>query len=93
VKRTLTLLLASLAITLPAQADMTDAEVRKVDKEGARLTLRHAEIKSLDMPPMTMVFHVRDKTALDALKPGDRVKFKAVNDNGRYTVTEIQPVR
>ena len=92
-KRTLTILLAALAVTLPALADMTDAEVRKVDKEGAKLTLRHAEIKSLDMPPMTMVFHVRDKAALDTLKPGDRVKFKAVNDNGRYTVTEIQPVR
>jgi Cu(I)/Ag(I) efflux system protein CusF len=92
-KRSLTLLLATLAFSLPALADMTDAEVRKVDKEGAKLTLRHAEIKSLDMPPMTMVFHVRDKAALDALKPGDRVKFKAINDNGRYTVTEIQPVR
>jgi Cu(I)/Ag(I) efflux system protein CusF len=91
--RTLATLLAALSLSLPALADMTDAEVRKVDKEGAKLTLRHAEIKSLDMPPMTMVFHVRDKAALDTLKPGDRVRFKAVNDNGRYTVTEIQPAR
>jgi len=71
-------------------ADMTDGEVRRIDKEGGRLTLKHAEIKSLDMPPMTMVFVVRDKAVLDKLKVGDKIKFKAVNDAGKYTVTEIQ---
>ena len=39
-----------------AAGDMTDGEVRKVDKEGGKLTLKHADIKSLDMPAMTMVF-------------------------------------
>ena len=74
-------------------ADMTDAEVRKVDMEGGKLTLKHANIKSLDMPAMTMVFVVKDKAMLDKLKTGDRVKFKTVNDAGKFTVTEIQPVR
>lgn len=37
-----------------ATDEMTDAEVRKVDKEGGKLTLRHGNIKCLDMPPMTM---------------------------------------
>jgi Cu/Ag efflux protein CusF len=41
-----------------ATDDMTDGEVRKVDKEGGKLTLKHADIKSLDMPAMTMVFVV-----------------------------------
>jgi Cu/Ag efflux protein CusF len=45
------------------------------------------------MPPMTMVFAVRDKTLLDSLKAGDRVRFKAVNEAGKYIVTEIQPQR
>ena len=74
-------------------ADMTDAEVRKVDKGGAKITLKHAEIKSLDMPPMTMVFTVRDKAVLDSVQPGDKVKFKAVNEAGKFTVTELQVVR
>lgn len=73
-----------------AVTDMTDGEVRRVDKEGGRLTLKHAEIKSLDMPPMTMVFVVRDKAMLDKLKAGDKIKFKAINDAGKYTVTDIQ---
>jgi len=77
----------------PAADDMTDAEVRKVDKDAAKLTLKHGEIKSLEMPPMTMVFNVKDKALLDRLKAGDKVRFKAVNEAGKYTVTELQIVR
>lgn len=73
--------------------DMTDGEVRKVDKEAGKLTLKHADIKNLDMPGMTMVFSVKDKTMLDAVKAGDKVKFKAVNDAGKFTVTEVQVVK
>ena len=73
--------------------DMTDGEVRKVDKEGGKLTLKHADIKSLDMPGMTMVFVVKEKAMLDTLKAGDKIKFKAINDSGKFTVTEIVPAK
>ena len=76
-----------------ATADMTDGEVRKIDMEAGKLTLKHGEIKNLDMPGMTMVFVVMDKAMLDKLRTGDKVKFKAINDGGKFTVTEIQPVR
>ena len=76
-----------------ATADMTDAEVRKIDMEAGKVTLTHAEIKSLDMPGMTMVFVVKDKAMLEKLKAGDKVKFRAINDAGKFTVTEIQPVQ
>lgn len=76
-----------------ASADMAEAEVRKVDKDGGRLTLKHGEIKSLDMPAMTMVFVVKDKAMLDTIKAGDKIKFKAVNAAGKFTVTEMQQVR
>jgi Cu(I)/Ag(I) efflux system periplasmic protein CusF len=72
-----------------ASGGMTDGEVRKVDMDGGKLTLKHAEIKSLDMPAMTMVFVVKDKSLLEKVKAGDKIKFKAVNDGGKYTVTEI----
>jgi Cu/Ag efflux protein CusF len=71
--------------------DMTDGEVRKIDLEAGKVTLKHADIKSLDMPAMTMVFVVKDKALLGKLKTGDKVKFKVVNDGGKFTVTEIQP--
>ena len=76
-----------------AAADMADGEVRKIDLEAGKITLKHGEIKNLDMPGMTMVFVVKDKAMLDKLKAGDKVKFKAVNDAGKFTVTEIQPAR
>ena len=77
----------------PEAADMTDAEVRKVDKDNKKITLKHGAIKSLDMPPMTMVFQVNDATMLDKVKAGDKVRFKASNDGGKMTVTELQPVK
>ena len=83
-------LLAGLVLAGAAWAQMTEAEVRKVDKEAGKITLRHAEIKSLDMPPMTMAFSVRDKAVLDTFKPGDKVLFTAAKEAGRYTVLDIQ---
>jgi Cu/Ag efflux protein CusF len=76
-----------------AKPDLTDGEVRKIDKEAGKLTLRHGEIKHLDMPPMTMVFVAKDKTILDQVKAGDKVRFMVVHENGQMIVTEIQPIR
>lgn len=73
-----------------AGAEMTDGEVRKIDREAGKLTLKHADIKSLDMPAMTMVFHVRDKTLLDKLQVGTRIQFQAVSEAGKFVVTELK---
>ena len=75
--------------TLP----MADGEVRKVDKEQGKVTLKHGPIASIDMPPMTMVFKVADPKMLDALKQGDKVKFAADKVNGTLTVTAIEVVK
>ena len=72
---------------------MTDGEVRKVDKENRKITLKHAEIKNLDMPGMTMVFQVKDAAMLDKVKAGDKVRFKAEKAGGAIVVTNIQPAR
>lgn len=73
--------------------EMSNAEVRKIDKEQGKVTLKHGPIKNLDMPGMTMVFSVKDKTLLDSVKPGDKVKFKAVDENGKLTVVEMMPAK
>jgi len=73
-----------------ASPEMAQGEVRKVDRENRKLTLKHGEIRSLDMPPMTMVFRVRDAAMLDSLKAGDKVKFSAEKIDGAYTVTAIE---
>lgn len=74
-------------------SDVTDAEVRKVDKDASKITLRHSEMKKLDMPAMTMVFRVKDPALLDKVKAGDKVKFKAENTGGTFTVTEIEAAK
>lgn len=76
-----------------AVVDMTEAEVRKVDKENHKITLKHRAIKNLDMPPMTMVFQVTDRAMLDKVKAGDKVRFTATNEGGKMTVTQIQPAQ
>jgi uncharacterized cupredoxin-like copper-binding protein len=73
--------------------EMAEGEVRKVDKEAKKITLKHGEIKSLDMPGMTMVFQVKGAALLDAVKQGDKVRFKAERSGGAIVVTEIQPAK
>lgn len=69
---------------------MATAEVRKIDKEAGKITLKHEAILSLDMPPMTMVFRAADAKLLDVIKTGDNVRFAAEKIGGQYTVTRIE---
>lgn len=69
----------------------SEAEVRKVDTAAGKITLRHGEIKNLDMPPMTMVFQARDPALLAKVKAGDKVRFTADKLNGAYTVLSLEP--
>jgi Cu(I)/Ag(I) efflux system periplasmic protein CusF len=84
--------------TAPAQAsapmakDLADAEVRKVDKDAKKVTLKHGPIKSLDMPSMTMVFQVRDEKLFDKLVAGEKIKFTAEQLQGAYVVTGVEKV-
>ena len=83
----------SAAAAKPAAGEMTEAEVRKVDKDNKKITLKHGTIKNLDMPPMTMVFGVSDAALLDKVKQGDKVRFTATGDGGKFTVTDLQPAK
>jgi Cu/Ag efflux protein CusF len=75
----------------PAGA-MSDGEVRKIDKSAGKVTIKHGPLQDLNMPPMTMVFRVKDPAILDQLKEGDKIKFSADRINGAIVVTEVQVV-
>jgi Cu/Ag efflux protein CusF len=79
------------AAAASAATPEVDGEVRKIDKELGKLTLKHGPIQNLDMPGMTMVFKAADPAMLDQVKVGDKVKFAAENRNGALTVTAIKP--
>lgn len=80
-------------MTGDANADVALGEVRKIDKEAGKVTLKHGAIKNLDMPGMTMVFLVKEKALLDEVQLGDKVKFKAIAEVGKLIVTAIQSVK
>ena len=81
------------AASAPIAAPRADGEVRKVDKEQGKITLRHGPIANLDMPAMTMVFKVAEPGLLDTVKEGDKVRFAADKMDGALTVTAIEVVR
>ena len=76
-----------------AASNMTEGEIRKVDMENKKVTIKHGEIKNLDMPGMTMVFQVKDPAMLDKIKAGDKVLFSAEKASGALVVTDIQPTK
>lgn len=76
-----------------AAAAQTEGEVRKVDMEAKKLTLKHGEIKNLGMPGMTMVFQVKDPAFVEKVKAGDKVRFTAEKINGAFTVTTLEPAK
>ena len=72
-------------------AALSDGEVRKVDKDAKKITIKHGPLANLDMPPMTMVFQVKDPAMLEQVKAGDKVKFQAEKIAGGYRITRIEP--
>ncbi len=76
-----------------SMAAMSEGEVRKVDSTAGKLTLRHGPLTNMDMPPMTMVFRVKDPAWLTQLKVGDKVRFVAERVDGNLTVTALEPER
>jgi len=76
-----------------ASAQLAEGEVRKVDKESKKLTLKHGPLKNLDMPGMTMVFQVKEDAMLEKLQAGDKVRFQAEKIDGKFTVTKIEAAR
>ena len=79
----------------PASTDLsaailTEGEVRKVDMEARKITLKHGPIANLGMPAMSMVFRVKDAAFLEKVKAGDKVQFSADKVDGAITITGIQ---
>ena len=73
-----------------AATDMVEGEVQQLDKTARNITLRHSEIKNMQMPAMTMTFHVKEPALLNKVKAGDKVKFRLEAVGGVPTVTAIE---
>ncbi len=73
-----------------SQTAMSDGEIKKIDKDAGKLTIKHGELKNLEMPAMTMVFRVQNPTMIDQVKLGDKIKFVAEKVAGSLTVTSLK---
>lgn len=73
-----------------AASAMSEGEIRKIDKGLGKITIKHGELKNLAMPPMTMIFRVKDPVMLDQVKVGDNISFVAEQIDGRFAVTRIE---
>ena len=74
-------------------ASKIDGEIRKIDKAAGKVTIKHGEIKSIGMAPMTMVFKVKDPALLDKVAVNDKVKFNVIQSGGDYVVTAIEKAK
>jgi len=70
--------------------EFTKATVKKVDAKAKKVTLIHEELKSLDMPAMTMVFRVKDEAMFEKMKEGSAIEFVADRLEGKLTVIELK---
>ena len=86
-------LVVGLGMALSAVAQTVDGEVKKVDIDAGKLTLKHAEIKNLDIPAMQMAFRVANAEWLKTLQVGDKVKFSADKVGGQFTITTIEVIK
>jgi len=86
-------LICAASVFAQETAGLAQGEIRKVDKAAAKITIKHGDIPSIAMPPMTMVFGVKDAAWLDNVKAGDKIRFDVMNDGGKYVVTRLEPDR
>jgi Cu/Ag efflux protein CusF len=77
----------------PASAPLSEGTVKRVNKPAGKLTIAHGPLENLGMPPMTMAFLVQDKAMLDRVKVGDKVRFRAEQTAGGYTVTQLEAAK
>ena len=76
-----------------ASTDFAEGEVRKVDKAAGKVIIKHGEIRSVNMGPMTMMFDVKSPALLDKIAAGDKVKFRVEEIKGDYVVTDIEKAK
>ena len=90
---TLAALVCATSVFAQTTAGLAQGEIRKIDKAAAKITIKHGDIPSIEMPPMTMVFGVKDVAWLENAKAGDKIRFDVVQEGGKYIVIRLEADR
>ncbi len=96
VLRTLAVVATTASLVLPVTgvaADLSEGVVKKIDASSQRVMLAHGPIANIGMPPMTMMFKLKDAALLKSLKEGEKVRFRVEDIDGEYTIVRIEAAR
>ncbi|CAG9184769.1 hypothetical protein LMG23992_05332 [Cupriavidus laharis] len=66
------------------------AEIKKIDTQAGKVTLKHGPIENLGMSAMTMAFPVKDRVSLKNFKEGESVSVTFDKVDGKPTVVDMQ---
>ncbi|MES2188527.1 MAG: copper-binding protein [Pseudomonadota bacterium] len=76
-----------------ASVKLTAGEVRKVDLEQGKLTIKHEALENLDMPGMTMVFKASDAKLLQNVKQGDKILFRVEKTDAGFMIVRLEQAK
>lgn len=71
-------------------ASASHGEIKKVDADSGKVTIKHGELKNIGMGAMTMVFKVEDKEVIAKLKVGDKIAFVAESAGGQLKANNLK---
>ena len=79
--------------TAAVNEELSSGEILNVDTAQLKFTIKHGELKNIGMPPMTMIFRLKDPAWATQYKVGDAIHFRVEKVNGALTVTRIELVK
>ena len=84
---------ATVGAVSPATVKLTVGEVRKVDLEQRKVTIKHEALENLNIPVITMVFKASDANLLKDVKQGDKILFHAEKTDVGITVVRMEQAK
>ena len=82
---------AAMAASPTADTALVEGLVKKVDKSKATVTLAHGAMNG--MPPMTMIYKVKETSLLAKLAVGQKIRFATDPADGGMTVSRFEEVK
>jgi Cu(I)/Ag(I) efflux system protein CusF len=64
--------------------------IKKIDAKTGSVVISHGPVSSLNWPPMTMSFKVKDKDLLGKLAVDRKIDFGFVKEGDDYVVTTVK---
>jgi len=71
------------------QTAQARGQVVRVNAVAGKIAIRHGAIEKLDLPAMTLVYHV-DPALLHGIAVGDKVEFTAERAGGQYRIIALK---